>query len=116
MRWHQLALGLAEYRNGQYEAAAKTLEVAEQPVVSPAAIYGDLPSMARMFRALSLFRLGRTQAARQLFKETEGQIPPLPPDEGRPVAEGLPFNHDLVICWLAYKEAKSVINGSDAKP
>ena len=116
MRWHQLALGLAEYRNGQYEAAAKTLEVAEQPVVSPLRIYGDLPSMARMFRALSLFRLGRTQAARQLFKETEGQIPPLPPDEGRPVAEGLPFNHDLVICWLAYKEAKSVINGSDAKP
>ena len=49
--WYQLCLGLAEYRNGQYAAAERTLTLAEQMAPQQ----HEIPGIARLFRAMSLF-------------------------------------------------------------
>jgi tetratricopeptide (TPR) repeat protein len=104
--WYQLGLGLAEYRNGQYAAAERALTLAEQTAVEAP----DLQGTAHLFRAMSLFRQDRPEEARRLFSEAEAQMPPLPKDEGKPLVDGRALSHDLLIRWLAYKEARTVLN------
>jgi tetratricopeptide (TPR) repeat protein len=101
--WYQLALGIAEYRNGQYAAAEGTLAVPEQMAVGDDYLQGT----ARLFRAMSLFRLDRLEEARRLVSQAEAQMPPLPKDESKPMV----VSHDNLIWWLAYKEAKALIEG-----
>ena len=108
--WYQLALGLAEYRNGQYAAAERTLTVAEQT----AGEEHEIPGIARLFRAMSLFRQDKPEEARKLFSQAEAQMPPLPKDESKPLVDGKPVSHDVLIWWLAYKEAKALIEGPSA--
>jgi hypothetical protein len=36
----------------------------------------------------------------------------LPTDESKPLVDGKPVSHDVLICWLAYKEAKALIEGN----
>jgi len=107
-RWlpyYQLGLGLAEYRNGQYVAAERALNVAEQT----AGDYGDPKRIARVFRAMCLFRQGQREAAQTVFSQAEAQMPPFPQDEHKPLVNGKPVSHDVLISWLAYKEAKALI-------
>ncbi len=113
--WFHLGLGLAEYRNGQYSAAEKTLAVAEQ-TVTPETVNQrrEIQGTARLFRAMSLFRQDRPEEARKLFSQAEAQIPPLPKDESKPLVAGETLSHDVVIGWLAYKEAKALIEGPPA--
>jgi len=108
--WDQLAFGLAQYRNSQYAAAERTLTVAEQKAGKDRDILGS----ARLFRAMSLFRQDRPEAARKLFSQAEAQIPPLPADERKPLVQGKHANRDVLICWLAYKEARSMLSESAA--
>jgi len=106
--WYQVALGMAEYRNGQYTAAGQTLAVAEQKfenLDSP-----HLLGIARLFHVMSLHRQGQTEEARRLFIQAVAQMPPFPQDELKPFVNGKPATHDYLICWLAYKEAQSVLN------
>jgi hypothetical protein len=44
--------------------------------------------------------------------ETEANMKPLPTDEKAPLAKGA--NHDDLILWLAYKEAKALLNAPRA--
>jgi tetratricopeptide (TPR) repeat protein len=108
--WDHFTLGLAEYRNGQFAAAERTLAVAEQM----AGENHELQGIAREFRAMSLFRQNRPEEARRLFSQAEAQMPPLPKDESKPLVDGRPVTHDDLICWLAYKEAKALIEGPSA--
>jgi Tol biopolymer transport system component len=101
--WYQLGLGLAEYRNGQYAAAEQTLTAAEQTVGK----YPQIQATMRLYRAMSLLRQNRPEDARKLFSQAEAEMPPLPQGERKPLADG---GHDVLICWLAYKEAKSLLN------
>jgi WD40 repeat protein/serine/threonine protein kinase len=111
--WNQLTLGLAEYRNSQYAAAEHTLTVAEQT----AGEFRDIPGTARLFRAMSLFRQDKPDEARKLFRQAEAQMPPLPAHEREPDVEDNLAGKDMLICWLAYKEAKSLLNEpTAAKP
>ena len=103
---YQITLGLAEYLNGQYANAEKILGVAELKV----ATYREIQGTARLFRAMSLYRLGRKEEARRSFSVAEAEMPPLPADERKPLANGELASHDVMIWWLAYKEAKSLIN------
>jgi hypothetical protein len=41
-------------------------------------------------------------------------MPPLPKDESKPVVEGKMVAQDVLICWLAYKEAKAIIEAPSA--
>jgi tetratricopeptide (TPR) repeat protein len=116
--WNQLSLGLAEYRNGQYAAAEHSLTIAEQTAGNDHAIAVDdqhaLQGIARMFRAMSLFRQDKPEEASKLFSQAEAQMPPLPKDESKLFVEGRPAHHDDLICWLAYKEAKALIESPAA--
>jgi hypothetical protein len=107
---YHLALGLAEYRNGHYAAAEDALTMAEQTAGSML----EILRTARFFRAMSLVRRDRPAEARSLFSDTEAQMPPPPQDESHPLVDGKPVDRDGLICWLAYKEAKALIEG-DAK-
>ena len=69
-----------------------------------------------MFCAMSLFRQDKPEEARRAFGLAEAQMPPLPKDESKPIIDGRPFDHDLLIWWLAYKEAKSLLNEPAVKP
>ena len=108
--WFYLALGLAQYRNGQYAAAERTLTIAEQT----AADQQDIPGVARLYRAMSLFREDKLEEARKLLTQAEGQMPPFPKDETKPISDGRLASHDKMICWLAYKEAKALIKAPSA--
>jgi tetratricopeptide (TPR) repeat protein len=108
--WYQLGLGLAEYRNGQYAAAERTLTIAEQT----AGEQHDIPGIARLYRAMSLFRQDKPEEARRAFNQAESQMPPLPKDESKPLLDGKPVSHDVLICWLAYKEAKALMEAPSA--
>jgi serine/threonine protein kinase len=104
--WHQLALGLAEYRSGQYAAAERTLTNTEQV----SGEHHDVLGTAQLFRAMSLFRQNRPEEARKIFRQAEKETPPLPADERKPIIDGRLATRDMFIWWLAYKEAKSVLN------
>ncbi len=106
--WFHLCLGIAEYRNGQYSAAEDTLADAESALIGHETIQGT----ARTFRAMSLFREGRLELARRLLTQVETVMPPLPKDEGKPLVEGSSLSHDVLDWWLAYKEAKALIEAS----
>jgi serine/threonine protein kinase/tetratricopeptide (TPR) repeat protein len=111
--WDQLALGLAEYRNLQFAAAERTLADAEQSAGGILAISGT----ARLFRAMSLFQENRPEEARKLFNQAEMEMPPLPKDEHQPLVDGSLADRDMLIWWLAYKEARSLLTEpAAAKP
>ena len=59
------------------------------------------------YRAMSLFRQGNPEEARKLAIAAAAKMKPLPKDENNPLANGA--NHDDLILWLAYKEAKDLI-------
>jgi len=48
--------------------------------------------------------------ARKLFNQAEALMPPFPKDESEPQ----PAGRDVLIWWLAYKEAKALIDGPSA--
>ena len=116
--WYELGLGLAEYRNGQYAAAEQALTLSEQTAsgnpVFPIGIQRQILGTARLYRAMSLFRQGKVEEARKLFSRAEAQMPGFPQDESKPFVDGGPASHDDLICWLAYKEAKALLEGRPA--
>jgi serine/threonine protein kinase/tetratricopeptide (TPR) repeat protein len=107
---YQLTLGLAEYRNGQYVAAERSIALAEQTLGD----HDEMQEIAHIFLAMTVFRQDRADEARSLLNQAQAQIPPLPKDENKPIAAGRAFGHDLLIWWLAYKEARSVLTEPDA--
>jgi tetratricopeptide (TPR) repeat protein len=111
--WYQLALGMAEYRSGQHAAAEKTLTIVEQAAGQSDPTH-DILGTARLFHAMSVFRQDRLEEGRKLFSQAEAQMPPFPADERNPLIDGQMPNHDVLICWLAYKEAKALIEGPSA--
>ena len=102
VEWYQMALGMAEYRRGNYPAADQELRAAEETDQGDPLVQGT----ARLYHAMSLFRQGREAQARQLFAEAVAQMKPLPADERQPLANGASAD-DVIVC-LAYKEAKAL--------
>ena len=105
---YQLSLGMAQYRNGQYTNAEQTLTAVEQAVCKSR----DIPTTARLFHAMCLFQEDRPTDARQLFNQAQSQMTPLPQDPNAPVVDGKTASHDIIISWLAYLEAKSLLNSA----
>jgi eukaryotic-like serine/threonine-protein kinase len=108
--WYELGLGLAEYRNSRYSAAEQALTIAEQT----AGDAHDITGTARLFRAMSLLRQDKPDEARKVFNQAEAEMPPFPKDDHQPPAYDKSVNQDVLICWLAYKEAKALIEGPSA--
>ena len=74
----------------------------------PARTTASVTGMSQFFRAMSLFRLGKPAEARQVAIAAAAMMKPLPADERNPLAGNA--NHDDLILWLAYKEAKAMIH------
>jgi hypothetical protein len=108
--WHQMTLGMAEYRNGHYPAADEALTTAAK-WKSPSGGYRPYlaAGIASFYRAMSLFQQDRQAEARELLTATEARMKPLPPDDQNPLADGK-SNHDDLILWLAWKEARALLN------
>jgi tetratricopeptide (TPR) repeat protein len=106
--WFQLGLGMAEYRSGHYSAADEALATAAKTAPATGSRRPFVEGTASFYRAMSLFKRGRQAEARELFKANESEMKPLPADEKNPLADGK-IDHDELILWLAYKEAKALI-------
>lgn len=94
---------MAEYRSGgfaQANAALISLSTGAQN-------NRELTGTAAFYRAMSLFRQGQKDDARQLASEAVAAMKPLPTDEQNPLAGDATV--DDVILWLAYKEAQAMI-------
>jgi hypothetical protein len=68
---------------------------------------------ASFFRAMNRFQQGRRDEARQLAIAAAAKMKPLPKDDQNPLAGDA--GYDELIVWLAYKEAKAMIQ-FDAAP
>jgi tetratricopeptide (TPR) repeat protein len=101
--WRLLALGMAEYRSGNHAAATEALLAAAKAGPNNAMATG----IAAFYRAMSLFRQGKSDEARQLAIAAAVKMKPLPKDEQNPPT-GDAYWDDLIL-WLAYKEAKAMI-------
>jgi tetratricopeptide (TPR) repeat protein len=110
LQWRQLTLGLAEYRNSQYALAERTMSAVEETDGDHDGP-DDSRETARLFRAMSLFKQDKLEEARKVFSQAEAIMPPLPKDENRPIIEGKSFGRDWIVMWLAYKEAKELMEG-----
>jgi tetratricopeptide (TPR) repeat protein len=105
----KLTLGMAEYRSGHFAEADAALIAAADGAKNNAPVTGR----ATFYRAMSLFRQGKETEARNLATEAAAKMKPLPKDEKNPLAGGA--SPDDLILWLAYKEAKGLIQ-FDAAP
>jgi hypothetical protein len=101
-----MALGMAEYRHGNYLAADAALTAAEQEGKD----FPHVRDPSRFFRAMSLSRQGKAAEAHTLFADAETEMEPLPANERQPFADGA--GPDDLIVWLAYKEAKTLLRSS----
>jgi hypothetical protein len=70
--------------------------------------------IAAFYRAMSLYRQSKKDEARKLAIAATAKMKPLPKDEQNPFANGAYY--DDLILWLAYKEAKSMIQFDAAPP
>src|SRR5262249_32492301 len=107
--YFQMALGMAEYRNGHWAEADAALLAAVKAAPDNPVVTGT----SGFFRPMSLFRQGKVEEARKLATEAAGKMKPLPKDEKNPLAGGA--SPDDLTLWLAYKEAKALIQ-FDAAP
>jgi serine/threonine protein kinase/WD40 repeat protein len=105
-----LALGMAEYRGGNHAAAEATLLAAAEAGKGIDWVTG----ISAFYRAMSLFRLGKPDEARKLASAAAATMKPLPKDEQNPLTNVADRN-DLIV-WLAYKEAKALIQFDAAPP
>jgi serine/threonine protein kinase/tetratricopeptide (TPR) repeat protein len=103
--FYEMGLGLAEYRNGQYAAAASNLAVAEQTAGVRVGIRGTAP----LVRAMSLFRQDKVAEARVVFRQAEAQTPPFPRGPHEPPVYMKPVDQETLINWMIYTEAKALI-------
>jgi len=102
--YFKMALGMAEYRNGHFAEADEALMAALKGGKS----YPHVAGTAAFYHAMGLFRQGRRDEARKLAIEAASRMKPLPKDAKDPLTDNA--SADDLILWLAYKEAKALIN------
>jgi eukaryotic-like serine/threonine-protein kinase len=107
--YFKMALGMAEYRSGHFADSDTALTAA----MNDPGTNSTLSSISSFYRAMGLFRQDKTDLARNLATEAAAKMKPLPVDEQKPLAGGA--DEDDLIMWLAYKEAKAMIQ-FDATP
>ncbi len=108
--WNLVALGMAEYRSGNYRAADKALrDAVEAGPNNP-----FVTNCSAFYRAMILFRQGQRDEARKLAIAAAAKMQPLPKDDNNPLAGGA--YHDDLILWLAYKEARALIEFDATAP
>jgi hypothetical protein len=59
---------------------------------------------------MCLFRQDKLEEARSAFSLAEVQMPPLPKDDSKPFVDGRTLSQNYPMCWMAYKEAKHLLD------
>jgi eukaryotic-like serine/threonine-protein kinase len=103
--YFQMALGMAEYRSGHWVLAEQAFAAAGEMGKGNPHVEGP----AAFYTAMSLFRQGKPELARQLAASAAAKMKPLPKDEQNPLA-GDTSADDLIV-WLAHKEAMALLDG-----
>ena len=106
--WYQLALGMAEYRNGHFAEATDTLAAIPGASVEATWKRALAENTAGFYCAMSLVREGKAEEAHALFTAIEAKMNPLPTDRQNPLVDKGAGIDDLIL-WLAYEEAKQVL-------
>jgi WD40 repeat protein/tetratricopeptide (TPR) repeat protein len=106
--YFQMALGMAEYRSGNYTAADGAFLAADASKEN-----APISVTSAFYHAMSLFRQGKEVEARRIATEAVLRMKPLPADENNPLTAGA-IPDDLIL-WMAYKEAKALLK-LDAVP
>jgi serine/threonine protein kinase len=107
--WRLLALGMAEYRSGNFETAGNELRFAAEAILDNTWRPDLLRGIAGFYRVMCLSQLGKSAEAGILFDATKAGMRPIPQD-GRNLHPTIEI--DDLFLWLAYKEAKVLL----AKP
>ncbi len=102
--YFEMTLGMAEYRSGHFAEADAALTAA----MNDPGKNHTVSSTSAFYRAMGLFRQGKTDLARTLATEAAAKMKPPPVDEQKPLLGGADATDDLIM-WLAYKEAKVMI-------
>jgi serine/threonine-protein kinase len=103
LMYFQMDLGMAEYRSRHYAAADAALLAASR--LGTNNYYVSVTTA--FYRAMTLFRQGKQAEARKLATEAVAKMKPLPVDQRKPLDRA--SNHDDLILWLAYMEAKAMV-------
>ncbi len=113
--WYQMGLGMAEYRSGHYTAADAALKAAvETASDTNNEIYRfRIEGTAGFYRAMILVKQSKDAEARELITATETRMKPLPADD-KDVMADVNFQDDIIL-WLAYKEAKALLQVADKR-
>ncbi len=111
--WYKMALGMAEYRCGHFAEAEAALQAAANNAKPSNDLIANnalsVSGTSSFYRAMGLFRQGKKDEARKLATEAASRMKPLPADENNPLAGGVDDDHNDLILWVAYKEAKAMI-------
>src|SRR5262249_49849612 len=75
--WFLMGLGMAEYRSGHFAEADAALIAADKAGKG----HPNISGTSAFYRAMSLFRQGKEDKARQLASEAASKMKPLPKDE-----------------------------------
>jgi len=106
--WYYLSLGMAEYREAHFpEAAAALLEADRSAAHSQPDHRSYIQSTAGIYRAMILSREGDNTGAMETLVRAANGMKPLPENGKDPLSENA--NQDDLVLWLAYKEAKAMI-------
>jgi eukaryotic-like serine/threonine-protein kinase len=108
--WTLMTLGMAEYRSGNDTAAEEALRAAME--AGPQDSYPT--STSAFYRAMTLLRQGKPDEAKKLATAAAAEMKPLPKDAQNPLADNA--NENDLILWLAYREAKQLIQFDFATP
>ena len=111
--WYLLGLGMAEYRQSNFLSADKALlsaisilSAVDEATSNTGAYRPVIRVTARLYLTMSLLHQKKISEARDLFVTVEAQMKCLPVGGQPPKAC---TDHDDLICGLAYKEAKALL-------
>ena len=99
----QMALGMAEYRAGNYENADAALLEASRLGKDNYYVSGTVA----FYRAMNLARQDKEAEGRKLAESAIASMKPLPSDERNPLVGKT--NIDDLVLWMAYKEARELL-------
>jgi WD40 repeat protein/serine/threonine protein kinase/tetratricopeptide (TPR) repeat protein len=100
----QMALGMAEYRSGRFTAADEALLAAAEASKD----HAQVSATSAFYHAMSLYKQGKEAEAHRIATAAASRMRPLPADENNPLT-GDSTHNDLIL-WLAYKEAKALLD------
>jgi tetratricopeptide (TPR) repeat protein len=101
-----MSLGMAEFRSGHWAEADSAFVAAMKDVSDTSHIW----LTSTFYRAMTLFRQGKSDEARKLANEAQSIMKPLPRDDEEDLG------HDDLIVWMAYKEAKDLLKLETTSP